>query len=96
MKHFWTLTIPSALMVLATVVQGQDAPKLNARELFYSPPPSPSGNNSNTGASNGASGKSGSGPVATGTAGTGTGTTSPTTPSLGAQASTAATKVKVT
>ncbi len=74
MKHFWTLTIPSALMVFAMIGQGQDAPKLNARELFYSPPPSPSAANSNTGASNGGAngGKTGTGSVGTGTVGTGT------------------------
>jgi hypothetical protein len=75
MKHFWTLTIPSALLVFAMIAQGQDAPKLNARELFYSPPPSPSANNSNIGAANGAAnnGKAGTGSAGTGTVGTATG-----------------------
>lgn len=27
MKHFWTLTIPSALLVFAMIAQGQDAPE---------------------------------------------------------------------
>lgn len=72
MKHFWTLTISVAL-IGSTLAWSQDAPKLNARELFYSPPPSPAASTAST--STTSTGTAGTGTTVAGRSGASSGTT---------------------